>query len=515
MSVFTQLKTHKFSLVVGIIVVGGVAYYFSRPPLLPNYETTTVKQGDVIQEVSITGRVNAESEAELAFEKSGRVLSVPTPVGAKVNRGDVLVRLDATELTALSAQARANIAYEIANLAQLKRGSRAEDIAVSVASVAGANLTVDDTRTTLFDKLELASTAADDAIFNKTDYLFDNPRAINPRVLFPVTDQKLVARIEQSRAALSEELKELSVSNGDSDLEKRLAIHKKYFSNVKNYLDDLASAVNSVLASSQNPQSTIDGWKATVSLARTSVSSATSALLLAEQAYRSAESALTVVVNQLELKKVGPTPESLLAQDAKIGAMQAALENYDAQIAKMILRAPFTGIITKQDTKMGQTVSPGVPVVSLQGVGKFQIEANVPEVDVAKISVGDEAEVTLDAYGSDEKFSVVVATIDPAETIVEGVSTYKVTLQFVKNDERIRSGMTANIDISTDKRAEVLFIPSRAVTTRDGKKYVKLLDSMNAVSEKEITVGLRGSDGSIEVQSGIVFGDTIVTFEPK
>lgn len=499
-----------------VLIVAGVGYFFTRPPAPPNYETAQVKMGDVIQEVSITGRVNAETEVDLAFERGGRVASIPRPVGGVVKARDVLVRLDASELVALSAQARANIAFEIANLAQLKRGTRAEDIAVSEANVASARLTVSDSLISLFDKIGTVSTAVDDAIFNKTDYLFDNPRGTNPRALFPIADQQLVTKIEQTRASLSRELTQLAKIDITADVEKDLSANKNFFSIVKSYLDDLASAVSGVTVSSQHTQIVIDGWKANVSLARTSVNSALSVLLLAEQSYRGAKSALTISINQLALKQVGPTPEALLAQEAKISAMQATLENYEAQIAKMTLHAPFAGIITKQEAKLGQTVSPNTPVVSLQGVGKFQIEVNVPEVDVAKISVGDMARVTLDAYGGDVPFPASVATIDPAETIVEGVSTYKVTLQFEKDDTRIRSGMTANIDISTDKREGVLIIPSRAVTTRDGKKFVKIVEGPTAVvTEKEVVVGLRGSNGSLEVVSGLVEGDTIVTFQQK
>jgi HlyD family secretion protein len=152
-------------------------------------------------------------------------------------------------------------------------------------------------------------------------------------------------------------------------------------------------------------------------------------------------------------------------------------------------------------------------MVSLMSDNNFKITANVPEVDVAKLSVGEEADVTLDAYGADVPFNAVVDLIDPAETVIQGVSTYKVTLRFVKKDERIRSGMTANIDIKTAKKEDVLYLPARSVITKDGKKYVKIPNGLTETLETEVTVGLRGSDGSIEILSGLNEGDTIVTFE--
>lgn len=496
-----------------VVFAGGVAYYFTRPPAAPNYETTPVKKGTVIQEVSMTGKVESDSVVSLAFERSGRVVSEPVPVGARVKRGDVLVRLDTKEVEALRSQARANLDFEIANLALLKSGTRSEDIAVTEAQVRSAESAVTDAHASLSDKLSSASTITNDAIFNKTDYLFDNPRTINPHAIFPVADQQLVSKIEQERAGLSSELKQFTLV--ETDFEAGLTMHKDYFNDVKKYLDDLASAVNAVTPSSQFSQTTIDGWKANVSLARVNASGAISALLSTEQAYRATDAALVVANNQLALKKAGATPEAVSAEEAKIRGVNASIANYDAQMGKSVIVAPFSGLVTKQDAKLGETVAPNSPVVALMSDGVFKITVNVPEVDVAKLSVGDGAKVTLDAYGTDVLFRATVTSIDPAETVLEGVSTYKATLRFDASDARIRSGMTANIDILTDKRENALYVPSRAVFTRNEKKYVKIPNGLTITADTEVTAGLRGSDGSIEILSGLTEGQTIVTFQAK
>jgi multidrug efflux pump subunit AcrA (membrane-fusion protein) len=151
----------------------------------------------------------------------------------------------------------------------------------------------------------------------------------------------------------------------------------------------------------------------------------------------------------------------------------------------------------------------------LQSTGEYKIEANVPEVDVAKVAVGDPARVTLDAYGSAEFFPATISAIDPAETVIEGVPTYTVTLRFDQKDERIKSGMTANIDIRTDQREGVLYIPARAVLTdADGRRFVRVPDGL-ATRDVPVEVGLRGSDGRIEILSGLSEGDVVVTFLKK
>jgi len=93
----------------------------------------------------------------------------------------------------------------------------------------------------------------------------------------------------------------------------------------------------------------------------------------------------------------------------------------------------------------------------------FKIEVNIPEVDISKVEVGDLAEVTLDAYGNDAMFNAEVITIDLAETVIEGVSTYGATLEFKEPDERVKSGMTASVDIVTGAREDVVYIPQRSV----------------------------------------------------
>jgi multidrug efflux pump subunit AcrA (membrane-fusion protein) len=139
----------------------------------------------------------------------------------------------------------------------------------------------------------------------------------------------------------------------------------------------------------------------------------------------------------------------------------------------------------------------------------------VPEADIAKIKIGDSAKVTLDAYGSDTYFPARVTKIDPAETMVEGVATYKAILQFAENDQRIRSGMTANMDIETAKKEGVLVVPQRAVIRKiDGSYRVQIFKDEQTSEERTVAVGLRGSDGNIEVVSGLSEGEKIFSI-PK
>lgn len=506
----TKLKEFflKFKWWIAALVLAAFAanVYFSREAEIP-YETATVVRGDVIQEVSVTGRVVSDATAELAFERGGKIASVLAQVGDSVARGDVLVRLDTSELAAQRAQAKANLEYENLRLAELQRGAREEELAVYQARIRSAQSAVIEAEKAYADRLWLALDAMQDAIYAKTDGFFENPRTTSPKFLIPVPDQRLVTQLEAERIAVGAMLDFLS---GDPD--RLIGGVEQGLTETKKYIDDLLLGVSSLQPSASYGQTSIDAAKANILAARTSLTSAQTAVLAAREKSESAYRALEVAQNEYDLKRAPATPEVIAAQEARVASARAALDSIDVQIAKSELRAPFSGIVTRQDAKRGETVGANVRVVSLQSAGEFKIEANVPEVDVAKISLGDEARVSLDAYGSSEIFPSVVESIDPAETIIGGVPTYKVTLRLREKDDRVKSGMTANIDIRTDMRTGVLNIPARAVlTSPGGEKFVRVPDGM-ATRDVPVTVGLRGSNGTIEILSGLSEGDTIVTF---
>jgi HlyD family secretion protein len=171
------------------------------------------------------------------------------------------------------------------------------------------------------------------------------------------------------------------------------------------------------------------------------------------------------------------------------------------------------GVVTRVDPDIGEFVSPGTVTFSVISDGDFKVEAYVPEADIAKVTIGDFASTTLDAYGQYIDFPTVVTAVDPAETVLEGVPTYRIVLQFLDKDIRIKSGMTANLDILTNERKGVITIPSRAVITEDDKKVVRIVGpDGKSFSNVPVVLGLKGSDAMIEVISGLAIGDKVVTY---
>ena len=101
-----------------------------------------------------------------------------------------------------------------------------------------------------------------------------------------------------------------------------------------------------------------------------------------------------------------------------------------------------------------------------------------------------------------------VALVDPSETIIDGVSTYKTTFVFDTEDPRIKSGMTANITVTTDQKKGVVVIPQDAVYLLNGDKVVDTVSGGKVITKKVITGGI-STNGDLLILSGISEGDVI------
>ncbi|MDP3727045.1 MAG: efflux RND transporter periplasmic adaptor subunit, partial [bacterium] len=185
----------------------------------------------------------------------------------------------------------------------------------------------------------------------------------------------------------------------------------------------------------------------------------------------------------------------------------ANVEAIRTKFSKTSLRAPIAGVVTRQDAKPGEIAAANTALVSLLSLQGFEIEANVPEVDIGKIRPGNSVAITLDAFPSDG-LSGHVARIDPAETIVDGVVNYKVTVVFEHTDPRLRSGLTANLEVKTVEKPDALVLPQVAIIENDRGTFVKKIEG-SASREVPVAVGIRGQDGNVEITSGLVEGDRV------
>ncbi len=539
------LKKPIFWILIGAVIFAGYGVFaYVKSSSKSPYETEAVRRADITQEVSVTGRIKPAESVDLAFEKSGKVASVNIKVGDKVVVGQVLASLTNADLAAQVAQAQASLNKERIKLEELKIGTRAEDLQVYQTAVNNAENALTDAKTNL-QNIESKAVAdlnnlydginsllsdsyieADDAINKQIDELFSNDNTSSPQLTF-YSGSQIKADVEWQRAQMTGELAQLKlevVPVDQNGLDAALKQTRSHLVVIRDFLTTLGEAVNQASALSQtnatNYRYYINTGRTNVVSSITSIDSKIQAILVqkstnhnsmatAQASLNTAENSLATAQDQLALKQAGSTDEEIKSQEAQIKYAQANLDNYRAQLAKTIITSPLAGVVTKQDIKIGEIINANTTLISLMSASQFEIEANIPEADMAKVKINDRARVTLDTYGSDVIFEALVVSIEPAETIIEGVATYKARFQFIKEDGRIKSGMTANIDIETAARTNVLIVPQRAIITQGDDKIVKILQG-EEVREVKVIVGLRGADGNTEILEGLKEGDKIV-----
>lgn len=500
MNYFRKLFTKPYAYyLAGVVIIIALTWYYFGSSGKTQLETSIVKRGELIQEVSVTGKVKPAASVNLGFDKGGRIDGANVKVGDRVLPGQTLVLIYNADLVSELREAEAGLKSEEAKLEDLKKGTRPEDIKIEEAKV-------EDARQGLSDYIQDSYTKADDAIHNKVDQFFSNPRSSNPQINFSTFSQ-LEADLKSGRIAVEGRFKSWSVSllkiNSDSNMYVFSAEALENLRFIKSYLDTVSIAINSLETSPALSQTQINSYKSDVSTARTNINTAINNV-------SGGTSGLKIAESELSKSLAGNTAEEILVQEAGVEKAIANVSNIKAQLSKTIISSPLKGIITKQDAKVGEIVSGSSPVVSVISDASFQIEANLPEADVSKVKVGNSAKLTLDAYGNDFIFEAKVIAIDPAETVIEGVSTYKITLEFNKEDERIKSGLTANIDILAEKKEGVLAVPQRAVLTQDGSKIVRVERDDGRVDEVKVELGLSGSDGKVEILSGLEEGIKVI-----
>jgi RND family efflux transporter MFP subunit len=200
------------------------------------------------------------------------------------------------------------------------------------------------------------------------------------------------------------------------------------------------------------------------------------------------------------------------AQKALVRKAEALNLAARIKIGETYIYSPIAGTIIKRNADLGEIAIFNSTILTV-AEGEMEIESDVPESDVIKVSLGQKADISFDAFPIDVLFEATITEIEPASTVIQDVVYYKVKLKLDNVDDRIKAGMSCDVDIKTDEKKNVIAIPLRAVKTEGDKKYVEILkDEKNNITEKTyVTTGLEGDDGIVEITSGLSGGEKVIT----
>lgn len=213
---------------------------------------------------------------------------------------------------------------------------------------------------------------------------------------------------------------------------------------------------------------------------------------------------------QLELRSAEEQLRAL--EQAGVSSQQPA------QNVKVI--APAAGVVIAVGAEEGEsvlagtgTLGGGTELVKIADLSELEIKAAVNEVDIGKVALGLPVKITVDAYPNVE-FKGRVSHVAPAARIDPDnkVRVFDVEIAVDSPDERLRPGMTANIDVEGPERANVLTVPVEAVFRKGGRDVVyKIVDGQPV--ETPVTLGL-ADIAKVEVVAGLADGDTVALEDP-
>jgi RND family efflux transporter MFP subunit len=534
-------------ILMATVVLAGGGYWFFARKKAPEFNYIVAKRGNLTQEVSVTGRVKPAKSVDLAFERSGKVGQVYKKVGDRVLAGQTMVVLENADISAQLLQAEANLDAAKAKLEELKKGTRPEELAAAKTAVvnakdnlanieAKAEADLGDNYDSALSIVQTAVNSARNSLYTLTDiqtvhFSGNDTDGIKIAAAKALAILELLGQPDSGRASNflistfeggAFGLAQKAVNNPTPEnIDAAIFKTKIALQRVK----DALYAIPIIADLTSTEKTNLSAEKTNINTQITNVSNAdqelnvqkaanTTAIATAKAALASAEDGLTI-------KQAGARPEQITAGEADVKSAEANVKNFSALLAKTFLKSPIDGVVTKQEAKVGEIISSNSIVVSIisgtvsaknETSSDWEIEVNISEADIAKVKIGDTASLTLDAYGNDIEFKAVVAKIDPSETILEGVATYKTTLQFVDGDGRIKPGMTANIDILTATAKDVINVPQRVLYAKNGEKYVRVIDD-GKIREAKVKTGLRGNDGYVEIKEGLLEGDKVIIIE--
>jgi len=237
---------------------------------------------------------------------------------------------------------------------------------------------------------------------------------------------------------------------------------------------------------------------------------------------------------------IASSVESIRAAEYQVASANATVKEAKDNLRRTTIYAPSSGVISKLNVEQGERVvgtlqMTGTEIMRIANLDIMEVQVDVSENDILSVSVGDTADVEVDAY-LDRSFKGVVTEIASSasgglsgQLTADQVTNFRVNIRLlpdsysdlVKRGRNIfRPGMSASVDIRTLIERDILTVPLLAVTTREDEDAenkddadlleVVFVSSGDSTLMREIKTGIQ-DDTYIQVLSGISTQDTIVT----
>jgi HlyD family secretion protein len=219
--------------------------------------------------------------------------------------------------------------------------------------------------------------------------------------------------------------------------------------------------------------------------------------------------------------------------ERSLAASEATIEQSREAVRRTVIVSPIDGLVTYLKAEVGELAvvgimnSPGTLIMTVADLGAMHLNAKVAETDIARVAVGQDAKIYVNAY-KDDPFDGKVSEIALQRTVEkDGTGSFKVLVNLDLKGRQIFSGLTGNVDIDI-ARQEGLMVPSQAVVERPVNDLPESVKSSPLVQKNRrvTTVVFRVIDGKAVmtpvttgasnltdtlIKEGLAAGETIIT----
>lgn len=557
-------------IIGGIIVARGAGTAQNAAQTLPGWTTVAAQSGKIDATVSATGSIEPQAQAELRFTVDGRVVEILVKPGDKVQLGQPLARIDATDLQLGLEKAQSDLKQAQADYEELRAGATPEQIAEAKAHVSQAQGQYQQTVGSVSSADIAAAQAKLDQAQARRDRIL---RGVAPedRASAEARVQQAQSALEQARSQLSsdKERARLSMESAANTLRTKQDTYSRIHWDNQNLENQLANAGLDVPQEIKDQEAAakrdVDDAAAALDQARIAYESARqqegTTLQTREADLRSAQADLnkvlagpraddlaeaqagvqsaqaelnrlvganrtgnvsaaraSIAAAQAELEKLtaDPSASALTRSEAAITRATVAVKQAEYTLTQATLMAPFAGTIARIDMRIGEPAGQR-GMIAIADLSSYHVDVPVDELDVAQIQQGQQAHMILDAL-PDNEITGKVINVEPLATKNDkGTNTYKVTVALDPTDAPVRPGMTATVQVVTQSKEGVILVPRRAVQIENGHDYVLIptdgipdaKTGTPASERRPVTTGLSNGE-SVEITSGLKANETVL-----
>lgn len=425
-----------------------------------------VEVRDLASTFDATGSVEAPMSVQIAPKITGRIEMLSVQPGDTVKKGQVLVKIDSTQVEADVQQQMANVAEAQYRLAQAQMSQNPADVAVN----------------TQISQQKAAVTSAD-ADYNQTRKTYDAQLAA---AIANLSDAQ--SKIENSKASVRGAQADLA--NAQTKLDRIQSLYTKGFITAQE-VDDAKAAVTVQKSAVEIAQGQLDSaiaQKESVQQQNNVVKAKGAADIEAAKA-KLAQAKSSLEYAQANTSQKSAYRASISALRSSVAAAQASLRSAISKRQDTVLISPLDGYVTGRHSDIGAIASPSQPVLDVKFVKQVWVSIPVPEDVCAKLHIGQPATLSFDSLPG-HTFNASILQINPS---AESASRQFMVRVILDNKENLlKPGMFAHVSIESDRIKNAVVVPREAIQNDKDGSYVMTVDS--GMKAKRISVQSQAED---------------------